>query len=261
MRRLLVVHGLKRSGNHAITSWLQGHAPFEFFNNVIWINSILNGEPYPPPFENLDALLKTRIASRRDRLIAAWTRRLMVSLEDHPLSVSAFKHPDRLRTVNILVVRDPRNLFASRIRMASRLDVLCFRTDRTSMQRFVDLWKSHARECLGMTGVLRNKVCIYYNAWCASQAYRRRISERLHLKFTDERFNQVSDEGGGSSFDGLAFDGKGSQMNVLNRYAQLTVDEARILDRILEDEELKRLADLVEEAYASYGRAEVHSKV
>jgi hypothetical protein len=255
MRRLLVVHGLKRAGNHAVINWLRGHAPFEFFNNVIWINSILKGEPYPPPYENVDALLKTRIASRWERFIVSWTRPVMVSLEDHPLSVSAFKHPERIRTVNVLVLRDPRNLFASRIRMAGRLDVPCFRTDRTSMQRFIDLWKSQARECLGMTEVLRNKTCIYYNAWYASEAYRRRISDRLRFTFTDEGFNHVSDEGGGSSFDGMAFHGKGSQMNVLNRYVELTADEALILDRVLEDEELMKLADLIEDAYAPYVRA------
>jgi hypothetical protein len=252
MRRLLVVHGLKRAGNHAVINWLLGHAPFEFFNNVIWINSILNGEPYPQPYENVDALLKTRIASRWDRFIVSWTRPVMVSLEDHPLSVSAFKHPERIRTVNILVLRDPRNLFASRIRMARRLDAPCFRTDRTSMQRFVDLWKAQARESLGITNDLRNKVCVYFNAWYSSEAYRRGISARLHFTFTDEGFNQVSDEGGGSSFDGLSFDGRGSQMDVLNRHAQLTPDESRILDRVLEDEDLVGLGRVLEEAHASY---------
>jgi hypothetical protein len=255
VKRLLVVHGLKRAGNHAIINWLRGHAPFEFFNNVIWINSILNGEPYPPPYENLEALLKTRIAGRWDRFIVSWTRPVMVSLEDHPLDISAFRHPERIRTVNVLVLRDPRNLFASRIRMASRLDVPCFRTDRMSMQRFVDLWKAQAREFLGITNVLRNKVCIYYNAWYSSEAYRRGISAHLHFTFTDEGFNQVSDEGGGSSFDGMAFDGSGSQMNVLKRYAELTADEARILDRVLEDEEILKLARLIEDAHASYARA------
>ena len=179
----------------------------------------------------------------------------MVSLEDHPLSVSAFKHPERIKTVNVLVLRDPRNLFASRIRMASRLDVPCFRTDRTSMQRFVDLWKAQAREFLGITSVLRNRVCIYYNTWFSSRAYRSEISNRLHLTFTDNGFNEVSDEGGGSSFDGMAFDGKGSQMNVLSRYAELTPDEVRILDRVLEDEEIVRLARLIEDAHAPYGHA------
>jgi len=254
MRGLFLVHGLKRSGNHAIVNWLLGQAPFEFFNNVIFINSILNGEPYPPKFANVDGLLKTRMASRYDRLVLRWTRPVMVSLEDHPLTVSPFERPERLETLNLLVLRDPRNLFASRIGIARRLDVPCFRTDPVSMQRFIDLWKSYAREMLGMTAVLKRKVCIYYNAWHSSQEYRRRISAQLGLRFSDKGLNWVSDEGGGSSFDGLQFNGKGSEMNVLNRYAQLTLEEKRILDRILEDEELMKLAVLIEEEHA-YSKA------
>jgi len=254
MRGLFVVHGLKRSGNHAIINWLLGQAPFEFFNNVIFINSILNGEPFPPTFDNVDALLKTRIASRYDRFMLRWTRPVMVSLEDHPLTVSPFTHPERLKTLHLLVLRDPRNLWASRIGIARRLNVPCFRTDAPSMQRFIDLWKSHAREMIGMTGVLKRKVCIYYNAWYSSEEYRRRISAQLRLTFSDNGLNRVSDEGGGSSFDGLEFDGKGSQMSVLSRHAQLTLEEKRILDRILQDDEMMKLADLIEEEHA-YSKA------
>jgi hypothetical protein len=251
MRGLLAVHGLKRSGNHAIINWLLGQAPFEFFNNVIWINPILNGEPYPPRYENLDGLLKTRIASRYERFKLRWTRPVMLSLEDHPLTISPFMHPERLDSVNVLVLRDPRNLFASRIRMTKRLDVACFRTDDASIRHFVELWKSHAREFVGATTVLPRRVCIYYNAWCSSQEYRRSVSERLHLTFTDARFNLVSDEGGGSSFDGLEYDGKGSQMDVLNRHAQLTPEEAHVLARVLADEEVVALAARIEEEHPS----------
>jgi hypothetical protein len=251
MRGLVVAHGLKRSGNHAIINWLLGHAPFEFFNNVIWINPILNGEPYPPRYENLDGLLATRIASRYERLKLRWTRPVMVSLEDHPLTVSPFVHPERLDPVNVLILRDPRNVFASRIRMVKRLDVACFKTDEASIRHFVELWKSHAREFVGATSLLQRKVCVYYNAWCANEDYRRSVSRQLRLTFTDAGFNQVSDEGGGSSFDGLEYDGKGSQMNVLNRHAQLDAEEARILERVLEDEEVAALAARVESAHAS----------
>jgi hypothetical protein len=41
-------------------------------------------------------------------------------------------------------------------------------------------------------------------------------------------------------------------MDVLNRHAQLTPDESRILDRVLEDEDLVGLGRVLEEAHASY---------
>jgi hypothetical protein len=50
----------------------------------------------------------------------------------------------------------------------------------------------------------------------------------------------------------MAFEGRGSQMDVLNRHEQLTPDEGSILNRVLEDEELVKLASSIEDAHAPY---------
>lgn len=257
MKKVFIVNGLKRSGNHAIINWLRAHAKFEFHNNVIPVRPILNGAPLPSPFDSMGAFLESRMPCRPERMPFSWGRYIMFSLEDMDTTIRLFANLDDLKLCNILILRDPRNLFASRIRKAGIVNNPAYSTDKKSLQRVLDLWKIHAREFLGMTSRLEGKkVFIYYNTWFSSEAYRRKISQQLHLKFTDKGFNKVSNWGGGSSFDSTHFNGQSAGMNVLGRQQQLTDDEKIILLSVLEDEELLELSERIEQSVARY-RSEV----
>ena len=193
MKRVIVVHGMKRSGNHAIINWLKAHDRFIFFNNVIPIASILRGEKMIPPSEDFTLWLQRNLLPRNLQFayflmkFALRKRSLIVSLEDHDLQVRPFlKIP--CDVTNILIMRDPYNLFSSRIRKASLVENPAYpKHTGPAMNRVLKLWKSHAREYLGLTNHLENKVCIYFNSWFSNRDYRKSISRKLNIKFTRER--------------------------------------------------------------------------
>jgi len=252
MKKLFIVHGLKRSGNHAIISWLQAHEPRAlFFNNLIPIAPILKAKAdYPPPMP-FEEWLKKKFPNALSRYLQLFGRAMIVSLEDIPL----LRHPFTSIPVpfnNILIVRDPRNLFASRIRLGwpgDRPREVFPNEYGPDMQRVVNLWKDHAREVIGESTHLDNKICVYFDTWFSNVDYRRAVSHKSGLKFTDRGLNQISEKGGGSSFDKTAFQNRSQSMDVLNRHEQLTDPEHTLLTKILEDEEVGALGRKVAEMH------------
>jgi len=109
----------------------------------------------------------------------------------------------------------------------------------------VKLWKRHAQEFAGVTNHLENKVCISFDAWFSNQNYRKQISQKLNLEFTDAGFSKISNKGGGSSFDKTSFDGNNQMMNVLNRKANLKESEQQLLEDILADDDLQELKQII----------------
>lgn len=261
MNRVIIVHGLKRSGNHAIINWIAAHEPLLFVNNAIPIAPILNGEhPMPTP-ESFDrwfgSAAAEQIPSVKDATnsSAAAQSPLIVGLEDHELDVNPFIGAP-CRVENVLIVRDPVNLFASRIRKAALLEQhpayrkVYPKREGPDWDRVLNLWKSHAREFLGETSSLINKVVVYFDAWVSNRSYRERLSTELDLAFTDAGFSKISSEGGGSSFDGVRFDGENLSMKVLDRRSSLSDSEKELLDNLLKDNELQTLSLAVNESDA-----------
>lgn len=258
MKKIILVHGMQRSGNHAITQWLAAHDRFIFYNNVIPIAPILAGEAEKPAPIDFASWLRAGRASRLLRPLPFWVIRLarrnhilMASLEDHALTVRPFSNCP-IEVTHVLILRDPYNMFASRVRRSSQIDHPTFpKHTGPEMDRVIETWKSHAREYLGLTKVLGESVGIYFNAWFSSENVRRRLSQQLGLAFTDAGYGRVSGVGGGSSFDGAKFDGQNLKMNVLSRQSQLNDSERAVYDQIFEDSELHDLARKVEEAASS----------
>jgi hypothetical protein len=119
---------------------------------------------------------------------------------------------------NILLLRDAYNLFASRFKQEEK-----DRNKKWTSEMAVQRWAEHADEYLGNTSHLgKNVIKVNYNAWCTNCEYRRTIAKRLNLEFTDAGFNRVSHFGAGSSFDGLKYDQRASEMKVLERWRLLS---------------------------------------
>jgi hypothetical protein len=83
----------------------------------------------------------------------------------------------------------------------------------------VALWKSYAREYLGRTNVLGDKVTINYNRWVTDKGYRDVL---LREQFGREEnldigIDEVSSHGSGSSFDKLSYAGRGTEMETQAR--------------------------------------------
>lgn len=237
MSRSILVHGMKRSGNHAIIQWMLAQGEFTFHNNIVPIAAILRGDrPLPEP--------RDFAAWRAERVSPGQS--ICASLEDHRPDFRPFCDLPADVT-QILILRDPENFLASRIRKAGKAIHPAYpRGPGPMLTRVTEGWKAHAREFLGLTNHLHNKVPVYFNAWFSDEAYRARLSARLGLDFSDAGYAQVSGVGGGSSFDRTTFDGENRRMKVLERKTQLSEDEARFLAEVLRDEELRELGRRVE---------------
>lgn len=232
-----VLHGMKRSGNHALVNWLLPQLRCTFINNAIPIGPILRGGMFPErvPFE----AWRSRFAP-----VSGEMDTLLVSLEDHALEVLPFL-ADGIELRRLLIVRRPDQLFSSRIRKAFRVAMPAYpsRND-VVMQRAASIWKQHARCFLDEeTQAYPGRIAVSFDDWVSSREYRASISAALGVPFDDGGFGRVSDVGGGSSFDGGAFDGRGHEMNLANRVSQLEAHERTVLDEVLADIELKRLSD------------------
>lgn len=122
-----------------------------------------------------------------------------------------------LQRRDILILRDPFNLFASRLR--ANFGVV-------SNQIALRIWKQHAREFLGDRRYLKQpRTVINYNRWATEKAYRREIAEELELSFSDARRHQVPAAGNGSSFDGRRYNGNAGRMRTLERWQHFADDE------------------------------------
>jgi hypothetical protein len=243
---------MKRSGNHALATWLRAQADFVYFNNVLPMRPVLwHGMRIPEPMSP-DAFMRWQLRKARKRsggfAPVAWTqwrlrhKPVLAGLEDHPPGLRLLA--TTVGVTHLLIVRDVENMLASRIRKAFRIGAnpAYPREPGLLFDRVVANWKAHARELLGETNLLPNKVCAEFATWVASRAYRAAIAAQLGLVFDDRGHPRVSEIGGGSSFDGMRFDGASGEMRLLRRAEQLEGPERALLEGVLADPELPALS-------------------
>ncbi|MGC1248712.1 MAG: hypothetical protein WA865_21070, partial [Spirulinaceae cyanobacterium] len=137
------------------------------------------------------------------------------------------------KTINIIILRDPFNMWVGNMPGKKLHDP--------------QLWKIYAQEFVGETNFLPNKVCINYNKWFSSQDYRKEITDKLGVGFSDQGLNTVSNRGGGSNFDGTKFDGQAQKMNVLGRWEESNnfLKKRRLLRALSRDREMDRLVEKI----------------
>ena len=220
---LFTFFALKRSGHHAVMVWLAYH-----FNLPIFVLNAVT--PYTDPYLTIrfynnwdkesDWLVHIEDV---EKIRNVHKNCLMISIQD--LNITSLEDGkdviwERQRTVgessklfNILVLRDPFNMLASRWYKAGPVPQL------KDDSEILDLWEIYAEEYLGITNFLTSKIPINYNLWFSSIDYRKQLSAHFGLSFTDAGLNVVPKaSGSGSSFDKTSYDGKGNQMKVLERW-------------------------------------------
>lgn len=221
------VLGLRRSGNHAIIHWMEKQET----GNVRHLNNIrVNRNPYREKYEDLLRKNKTKdIEWWRQEAKGFFEKKdcLIHSYEDYSLEqitnpVFELKHDlyfgKSQDKYDILILRDPFNLLASRIKKN-------YRGVNDKNKTDIDVWIDYAKEYLGETNLLKNqKICINYNQWFADVDYRREIASQLNLEFSDTGINTVSRRGDGSSFEGREYHGKARNMDVCSRWKYFADD-------------------------------------
>lgn len=248
------VIGMSRSGNHAILQWILEQTP----GRSLFLNCV---EPNTNPYASARPLASGRRAVASFRpfdLGAAANGRLrpkewfLYSYEDVFLGMvcsPAFETERQewvgrsRRRIDVLILRDPFNLLASRRRAGFYRGSPEAPPGIVSERTAVRIWKQHAREFLGEREHLGpEKVCIAYNRWIRSMAYRRGVARRLGLPFDDGAALRVPATAGGSSFDGTDADGEAHRMEVTRRWLHFAEEDDF---RALFDPDLVELSDQV----------------
>ena len=241
----LRVIGMSRSGNHAIIQWIMAQARGRVCflnctegksNPFLTARPMDDGSPYRVNFPEFDPA-----AEQRGSFAAK--NYLIFSHEDNFLSNACSREFERRHDefvgpsehrFDVLILRDPFNLFASRLRSME---------GQVPIPTAVRIWKQHARQFCGENRRLRaTPVLINYNRWFLERDYRRRIAERLGLTFTDAGRRDVADCNGGSSFDGRVYHGDAHRMNVLERWKHYE-DDQRF--RAIFDEQMIELSERI----------------
>ncbi|UJH92461.1 hypothetical protein LZ575_08175 [Antarcticibacterium sp. 1MA-6-2] len=229
--------GLSRSGNHGVINWiinqLEGRYCFlnctepkhNPFSTVRPLNA--DGDVYRTNIRdfNLDQE-KTGKFSSKDFLL--------YNHEDcflGPLNGKFFQQKktewtgESKERKDILLLRDPYNLFASRLKSGLiRGHYTHHGSKPISLLTLQRLYKQHAREFLGEKNYLKNKILINFNLWARSRDYREKLAIELGIPFTDKGFKEVTEVAGGSSFDGTKFSGMAHKMDVNDRWKKYAAD-------------------------------------
>jgi len=213
--REIRVVGMKRSGQHAIISWLQRHCDDRVYH--------LNNVPvYDNPFRQRATYYPEPGLAEEARGEFTPKELLIVSHEDFGMDQVASarwrKYHDMFvgrsrESYVILVLRDPFNMMASRIKAG----MLKTRHPQLSP---TELWVQHARVFLGESRYYGREmlVPVNYNQWFESSTYREELSARLGMSRNDLGIGAVSKHGGGSSFDGLHHRAAPQRMDVMGRW-------------------------------------------
>jgi hypothetical protein len=240
------VHGLQRSGNHAIMNWIAAQ--------TAGICIVLNDcKPGTNPFDSMQeyceysdgslvSLLYTWNRVERELVCSRIPRQrnvLIYSYEDRELlgdRVSESWIGSSNSRFEVLIVRDPLNFFASRLQTWDKL------TGLKEKALVIELWKKYAREALGFTSGLdpTRTVLVKFGEWKDDAGYRRKVASELGVAFSDRGIDSVLEIAPGSSFDGFNYQNRASEMAVNQRWRYFIEDDD--YRTILADSELQELS-------------------
>ena len=218
-----------RCGHHAIIDWISDmHSGEVFFRNcpranVLPPNSCSFRRPTDSP--NREAY----IFNLEDRFPEVAVK----MIKDNKFQIYAGPSD---KVYNIIVMRDPYNLYASRkfhVELGPRMKRKKPKTD------FMELWIVYAEEVLRTTQHIDNPVFISFNEWFSDRKYRDNIAQSFGLK-NNESIQHVAHSGGGSTFDKKEYEGEAQKMKVLERY-KTVLDDPYFKDMI-NNERVKELS-------------------
>jgi hypothetical protein len=219
---------MMRSGQHAVINWLLAQLPEHTFCNdplsLVPLCFFKNQNFGGKLSKHDDSFLVYNI---EDRFLTAGIEECKEKIYDH--SVERDKD-----IINVLILRDPFNMFASRYaRETGRKNLAtgekqhediarCFWSPLGgwTSQQALECWKDHAKEIMRPTNM---NLIINYNSWATDEDYRKQISEFFEVEFNDIAFKETAIvQGEGSSFDGT---NKVESSKTLNRYKRYKYDK------------------------------------
>lgn len=202
---VLRMHGMRRSGNHAIASWLQRNAPE---GGALFLNNCRRGAHPLDAFASAEVNDRKLVTDKAQADLAAYGAEvgdgglLLISYEDHSPAQDRPRKPlsghfDRgLIDHEVLVYRGFLNWAASLTKKLEPNEGYSVSRRMAVILRGVDLYA----DLLGEVIEGGDAVTICYDRWVADAGYRAERLAALGLDLRDNGLGQVTRYGGGSSF-------------------------------------------------------------
>ncbi|MEO9576780.1 MAG: hypothetical protein ABJ263_15075 [Tateyamaria sp.] len=189
--RLVVFAGLKRSGNHAFINWFlnQSHGPCAFFNHV---------PPHQYPTDRFRREFRLNNSSALPTVVFSYEDHNLSDIFNGALQDFIGHHATKIESRSAcLILRDPRNLMASRFRKWPQEHL-----DTGKADGLVNLWKDYAVHALEgrRPDPAFETVPVYYNHFITDAAYRTKLSQKLDIRDGVQGLDEVTSYGHGSSF-------------------------------------------------------------
>lgn len=213
---ILVVFGMRRAGNHLAINWIlnQVDGCVAFYNNINFTQS---------PYSARMTEMRLRLRNPSPRIILSYEDVGPQQILSDPLLGYLKDRTDRHR-VKVrfaLILRDPYNLFASRIRKWP--ETLANSKVITAQSQ---LYVEHARLAMAPRPIWRNAplIPILYNDLVSDPSTRSRIAAQLGIREGDRGLDHIPVYGHGSSFDGTNLSSDALRDNVFSRWQGLQDD-------------------------------------
>jgi hypothetical protein len=206
---ILVVLGMRRSGNHVAINWIleQVDGPAVFYNNI---------DSQKAPYTAGRTEFRTR-KGKSPRLILSYEDVSVDQLLSDPLIsfLETRQKEDGARVRFALILRDPYNLFASRLRKWPER----FSTD-TKIASQIALYNELAGLAANPAPIWNDAplIPILFNSLISDDDYRRHIASSFGVKEGDVGLDKVPVYGHGSSFDGTTLTGESVRDHVFERW-------------------------------------------
>jgi len=254
--------GAQRTGQHAIAAWIIGH-----FNNVCYKNGFISKKKtdtnrgLTPPWWLFDkeqrpdlswqVCSKPDIPKEQDAIILGseylnpyhdfyldpdWEREQKAAMCER-CGVDEFAQ----ERVYVLVLRSPWNHLASVLKWRDRWYL-------KKKERFIACWLMMAREYMGITDIVPSpKIALNFDRWFSDIEYRKVLSERLGMPFSDDGLGKVMRVGSGtrlgSSFDKMTYESEGQKMKVLERWREYADNKVEFTNVLTMNKELVALSE------------------
>jgi hypothetical protein len=242
------IFGLKRSGMSAVYSFLHGH--FED-NNIVNVNNsnLTLYDVYRKidreVFENFEFRVKWFLSNYDGKI------QLINIIEHMPIDhIGILMNPlysynsqrrewaYRFKKVafskkvyNIFVIRSFHNYLASLVKLGDawaegREEIKGLFYGSDMYMEIVEIWLQYAREILGITNYISDKIIILYDNFVSSKSYRVDISKKLNIPHNDFGIKFILRTK--SSFSGWRYKDRAQDMKVLDRWKYFFIDDPKV---------------------------------
>lgn len=206
-------YGLCRSGNHAIVNWIINNLISDTSNKIFlsdysfYCDGVFFQNNYNGPNSGIE-LFKKGLRFKPTIVLISYEE---ADIEEIESPVSLIKQQSKKFTI----VRSLKNLLASRLK--NNMPFKSENINSLSTDPFFLAWEKHVR--------YENN--IFYDKWLIDKTYRDMISLKLGI-YNRDLINDMTTNGGGSSFSGMILD---TAENLLNRYKQVEIS-ANLIEKI-----------------------------